>query len=678
MDGKVLALVVLLLLPLSMAYEANMYVFAVSDTGEGVPAVLTVDVSPGSGDIDISISGSTVGEETQLSVRRAVEAATTLAGVDKDKYDYRIRIDAPAAHIDGPSAGLPIALCIYAALKGMDVPDYVGATGDISPDGYVGPVGGIFYKVQAAADVNVQIFLIPYGERNTLGVAEEEISPGVVHPVEKYVDIVQYAYEHWGIKVYEVRTLRDAVSIVFEGNVPELNVTKRTETEFVPPPAEVNYSRPFERIVEKLWSEVNAAESEVNALDSCYIYDQRVSTYLDSLLRAAKSRIAEARKLSGRGYLYTQANHLFIALINLETYRLICEHPALVNADSFSFGDLYEEISSFVQSVENNLAGISLAPNNFEYIASARERIVRAVATLKQLENASGTDPTYVYDLVTAKYWAKAALDLASIAPSPEGNLAIERLARSYIKSAEDTLASVPPESASEGEQRLEWARLAYSKGWYGAAIMLAAEAAGLAKGDALAGQDPLEVLSSYITSVEPHHMWSELYYNHAKYYYYAARHYEADGFEDKATDAARTGMQLLLMAETIDNALRAVEASAVSVRISVTPVEDPRKKVLLIAIVIVAATLFFLLVRGTGRARTKKEERERKEKRKKKLAAVEQELNELLKREKRIRASLKRAKKKETKERLTKELKEVQREIMRLKRKLRREVESR
>ncbi len=643
------------------AYEANMYVFAVSDAGKGVPAVLTVDVVPGHGDIDISIAGSTVGEDTQLSVRRAVAAATSLLGVDKDKYDYRVRIEAPAAHIDGPSAGLPIALCIYAALQGKDVPDDVGATGDISADGYVGPVGGIFEKVNAAADVNIHIFLIPAGERNTMGVVEEEIEPGVVHPVEKTVDIVQYAMEKWGMRVYEVKTLKDAVSIVFEGNLPEINAPPvRRQEEFVPPPVSVNYSEEFNAVVMDLYEKALKELNEVNRV-SCQLYDQSIVTYLDALLRSSRSRIAEANKLMGKGYLYTVANHLFLAVTGLETYKLICEHPALIDAESFSYGDLYADVAAEVHSVEQKIGGIPLSASNFEFLAGARERLIRAEATLERLKDAQGRDPSYVYDLITAKYWAEAAKQLASLAPAPEGNLAIASLAREYIKVAEDTLASVSPTSAEQGRQRLEWAKLAYQRGWFGASILLAAEASGLAQGDALAGNNPLETLPDAINSFVPKHMWSELYYNHARYYYYAARHYSNTGFEEQAMDTARTALQLLFMAKSIDTALDNVQKAGVQVSVQIIERAHQRDLLLVVIVALVLALIFVLLQMKKEKKRAPKD--------------LEKSLDQLLKRRKKIRAILKRAKKPETIERLKKELSVVEREIRRIKRRLKREA---
>ena len=101
-------------------------------------------------------------------MRNAIEAAADLAGEDWRKYDYFVRIISPSEKIDGPSAGLPLALTFYAAYNKVDIPDSISATGQIYPDGSVGVVGGIFEKIRAAHEVGITLFLIPYGEANTV------------------------------------------------------------------------------------------------------------------------------------------------------------------------------------------------------------------------------------------------------------------------------------------------------------------------------------------------------------------------------------------------------------------------------------------------------------------------------------------------------------------------------
>ena len=74
-----------------------------------------------------------------------------------------VRID--AGNVGGPSAGLAFALEVLEEL-GRDVVHghKVAATGEIFPDGTVGPIGGIKQKTIGAREAGVDAFLVPAGE----------------------------------------------------------------------------------------------------------------------------------------------------------------------------------------------------------------------------------------------------------------------------------------------------------------------------------------------------------------------------------------------------------------------------------------------------------------------------------------------------------------------------------
>jgi PDZ domain-containing protein len=74
-----------------------------------------------------------------------------------------VRID--AGNVGGPSAGLAFALEVYEQ-DGHDVVhgNRVAATGEIFPDGSIGPIGGIKQKTIGARRAGVDAFLVPAGD----------------------------------------------------------------------------------------------------------------------------------------------------------------------------------------------------------------------------------------------------------------------------------------------------------------------------------------------------------------------------------------------------------------------------------------------------------------------------------------------------------------------------------
>lgn len=82
---------------------------------------------------------------------------------------YDIHLPVPvsidAGNVGGPSAGVAFTLDVYEEL-GHDVlhGNRVAATGEINPDGSIGPIGGIKQKTIGARAAGVDAFLVPAGD----------------------------------------------------------------------------------------------------------------------------------------------------------------------------------------------------------------------------------------------------------------------------------------------------------------------------------------------------------------------------------------------------------------------------------------------------------------------------------------------------------------------------------
>ena len=72
-------------------------------------------------------------------------------------------VDFNLANIGGPSAGLMFSLAVIDKLTTGEVNGgkFVAGTGSISPDGKVGPIGGILHKMSSAQDAGATVFLVP-------------------------------------------------------------------------------------------------------------------------------------------------------------------------------------------------------------------------------------------------------------------------------------------------------------------------------------------------------------------------------------------------------------------------------------------------------------------------------------------------------------------------------------
>lgn len=88
---------------------------------------------------------------------------TTLRRVlDFVRDDYDIHVNFPGGRpVDGPSAGLTMAVAIYSALTNIPIDNKVAMTGEISIRGIVKPVGGVVAKIEAAIQAGASKVLVP-------------------------------------------------------------------------------------------------------------------------------------------------------------------------------------------------------------------------------------------------------------------------------------------------------------------------------------------------------------------------------------------------------------------------------------------------------------------------------------------------------------------------------------
>lgn len=118
--------------------------------------------------------------------------------------------------VDGPSAGGLMTAAFISALQNDDVKSDVAFTGTINPDGSIGPVGGIQYKLEAAAKQGKKLMLIPIGQRYDV---DEE--------TKQTVDVIQKG-QLLGLKVQEIATIDDAYEALTGKTLPRVQAGSKT------------------------------------------------------------------------------------------------------------------------------------------------------------------------------------------------------------------------------------------------------------------------------------------------------------------------------------------------------------------------------------------------------------------------------------------------------------------
>ena len=183
---------------------------AVAADGTGVLLeieALATPAEPGMG--TLRVTGIVDEEEVSTGERRLRRKSTAMASVENvltvlrqalglDARNYDLHINMPGGiPVDGPSAGIAIAIAVCSALLGHPTDHRLAMTGELSIRGAVKPVGGVRAKIEAAALAGAVRVLVP---------ADNMPQPHVPS----------------GIEVIAVRDLRQALSAAFCGWEPAL------------------------------------------------------------------------------------------------------------------------------------------------------------------------------------------------------------------------------------------------------------------------------------------------------------------------------------------------------------------------------------------------------------------------------------------------------------------------
>ena len=130
----------------------------------------------------------TAGTMAKDSVFNAASVIRNLT--DKDIKDYDIHVNViGGGKIDGPSAGAAITICIISSLLNKPIRQDIAITGEISLQGKVKPVGGIFEKIYGARRMGIKLVLVPKDNEKEIPLNTEDIEVKTIESIEELMDI---------------------------------------------------------------------------------------------------------------------------------------------------------------------------------------------------------------------------------------------------------------------------------------------------------------------------------------------------------------------------------------------------------------------------------------------------------------------------------------------------------
>lgn len=131
----------------------------------------------------------TAGSMAKDSVFNAAAVVRKVTGEDLANYDLHVNIIG-GGRIDGPSAGTAIMIAIISAITGRPVRQDVAITGEVSIQGKVKAVGGVFEKAYGAKQAGMITMVIPKENEQDIPIGHLDLDIRPVETVEEAMAVL--------------------------------------------------------------------------------------------------------------------------------------------------------------------------------------------------------------------------------------------------------------------------------------------------------------------------------------------------------------------------------------------------------------------------------------------------------------------------------------------------------
>ena len=166
---------------------------AVMGTDSGSVLPIMAEVTPAHGASGTVIATGMLKEIALESIQNVSAILKKFTGKDVKNIDIHIQFIGTYGGVEGDSASISVATAVISAIEGIPVRQDVAMTGSLSVRGDVLPVGGVTFKIEAAAKAGIKTVLIPRTNINDV-LIEDLYKPLVtVIPVDTIDEVLKYA-----------------------------------------------------------------------------------------------------------------------------------------------------------------------------------------------------------------------------------------------------------------------------------------------------------------------------------------------------------------------------------------------------------------------------------------------------------------------------------------------------
>ena len=129
-----------------------------------------------------------IAKEAVQNVSALIKKVT---GRDTANMDIHVQFIGTYEGVEGDSASISIATAVISAFEGIPIDQSIAMTGSLSVRGDVLPVGGVTYKIEAAAQAGIKTVIIPKANEDDVLIEDKYRDMVTIVPVSKITEVLE-------------------------------------------------------------------------------------------------------------------------------------------------------------------------------------------------------------------------------------------------------------------------------------------------------------------------------------------------------------------------------------------------------------------------------------------------------------------------------------------------------
>ncbi|MDK2833205.1 MAG: ATP-dependent Lon protease [Methanolobus sp.] len=162
------------------------------DSGIVLPIIAEVTPSQSSSEGRVIATGM-LKDIAKEAVQNVSAVIKNITGKNVINHDIHIQFIGTYEGVEGDSASISIATAVISALEGIPIDQSVAMTGSLSVRGDVLPIGGVTYKIEAAAQAGIKKVIIPKSNEDDVLIEEAYKDRIQIVPVTSIIEVIEHS-----------------------------------------------------------------------------------------------------------------------------------------------------------------------------------------------------------------------------------------------------------------------------------------------------------------------------------------------------------------------------------------------------------------------------------------------------------------------------------------------------